>query len=297
MAKAKAGEEKPLQSKEKAFRRVGHKGADAVVSGNTLESFDAAIEMGVDMIELDVLRDRNGRLIIAHDYRDALKRQPLGLSEALDAFLDPPLDQVEIDCDLKLPGREAELAGALEGRGLIERAMVSTMEIESLQKLKQIEPDLRRGWTYPKTRRDWMAYGWAKPGLAAGIAALRRRFPKALAATTAELEASAVWAFHQIITPRLVEAAEQTGVELIAWTVDEADRMRELLDIGVHGICTNDPRLFAAVEAPVAPPKEPEKPSRSEKKAAKKEAKVEKKADKKADKDSKKNPEPADAAS
>ena len=39
--------------------------------GNTLESFDAAVELGVDMIELDVLRDREGRLIVAHDFEDA----------------------------------------------------------------------------------------------------------------------------------------------------------------------------------------------------------------------------------
>ena len=252
MAKEDAGGGKPLQETGKVFRKVGHKGADAVVSGNTLESFDAAVELGVDMIELDVLRDRNGRLVIAHDYHDAMKRQPLGLSEALDAFLEPPLDTVEIDCDLKLPGREAELAGALEGRGLIERAMVSTMEIESLRKLRQIEPDLRRGWTYPKTRKDWTKVRWAAPGLVAGIAAIRRRFPKTLADGVELLDASAVWAYHQIITPRLVEAAEEAEVELIAWTVDDVERMRELLAMGVHGICTNDPRLFAQLDSPPA---------------------------------------------
>ena len=173
------------------------------------------------MIELDVLRDREGRLIIAHDYKDALSRRPLDLTEALDAFLEPPLDEVEIDCDLKLPGREAELAGALAGRGLVERAMVSTMEVESLRKLRQLEPDLRLGWTYPKTRRDWTQYGWAVPGVAAGLAAMRRRFPKTLAQTAPELDVDAVWAYHQIVTPKLVEAAEEAGVELIAWTVDE----------------------------------------------------------------------------
>lgn len=241
---AKAGGAKENDQRDDAFRRIGHKGADAVVTGNTLESFDAAVELGVDMIELDVLRDREGRLVIAHDHNDALKRQPLSLSDALDAFLEPPLDQVEIDCDLKLPGREAELAGALAGRGLIERAMVSTMEIPSLQKLRQLEPDLRRGWTYPKTRRDWTRVRWAAPGLAAGIATLRRRFPKGLAAGVELLDASAVWAYHQIVTPRLIEAAEEAGVELYAWTVDDLERMRELVEMGVHGICTNDPRLF-----------------------------------------------------
>ena len=38
--------------------RIGHKGADALVPGNTLESFAAAVEAGVDAIEFDVLRPR-----------------------------------------------------------------------------------------------------------------------------------------------------------------------------------------------------------------------------------------------
>jgi glycerophosphoryl diester phosphodiesterase len=242
--------EAPKEAPEGAFtyRRVGHKGADAVVRGNTAESFDAAVEIGVDMIELDVLREQEGRLIVAHDFDDALKRQPMDLTEALDLFLEPPLDQVEIDCDLKLPGREAELAGALAGRGLLERAMVSTQEIESLRKLRHLEPDLRLGWTYPKTKRDWTQYGWAKPALRAGLATLRRRYPGTLAKLGPELNVNAVWVYHPIITSRAVEAAHEIGVELIAWTVDDASRMRELLSMGVDGICSNDPRLFEVAE-------------------------------------------------
>src|SRR5918996_2390279 len=121
------------------YRRIGHKGADSIAPGNTLESFLAAASHGVDMIEIDVIRNREGRLVIAHDYQDANSRRPLELSEALDAFWEPPLDQLEIDCDLKLAGREAELAGTLAGHGLIERAMVSTMEISSILKLRSLE--------------------------------------------------------------------------------------------------------------------------------------------------------------
>jgi glycerophosphoryl diester phosphodiesterase len=200
------------------------------------------------MIELDVLREQEGRLIVAHDFDDALSRRPMDLTEALDLFLDPPLDRVEIDCDLKLPGGEAELAGALAGRGLLDRAMVSTQEIESIRKLRQLEPDLRLGWTYPRTKRDWTQYGWAQPALRAGLSALRRRYPSILAKQGPGLAVDAVWVFHPIITPRAVEVARDIGVELIAWTVDDATRMRELLDMGVGGICSNDPRLFEVAE-------------------------------------------------
>src|SRR5688572_6592046 len=160
------------------YKRIGHKGADSIAPGNTLESFEAAVAEGVNVIEFDVLRDREGRLVVAHDYQDAGTRQALELTEVLDAFCEPPLDEVEFDCDLKLPGREAELAGALAGHSLLDRAMVSTMEISSIVKLRRLEPDLRIGWTVPKTRRDWTQYRWAGPAIVAGLVTMRRRMPK-----------------------------------------------------------------------------------------------------------------------
>ena len=232
--------------------RIGHKGADAIVPGNTLESFEAAVDVGVDVIEFDVLRDREGRLVVAHDYEDALSRRALDLSEALDAFRYAPLDAVEFDCDLKLPGREAELAGALEGHGLLDRAMISTMEILSLQKLRQLEPDLRLGWTFPKTRRDWTAHSWLRPALMGGLALMRRQFPKAIGERAAELGLSSVWAYHQVVTPATVEAAREAGVRLMAWTVDDAARLAELSVMGVDGLVSNDPRLFEQAEAAAA---------------------------------------------
>ena len=56
-----------------ALKRIGHKGADLIAPGNTLESFDAALAAGVDMVEFDVLPehlDGTGRLLLAHDYTD-----------------------------------------------------------------------------------------------------------------------------------------------------------------------------------------------------------------------------------
>jgi len=55
----------------RTLKRIGHKGADLIAPGNTIESFDAALAAGVDMVEFDVLpedRDGSGRLVLAHDY-------------------------------------------------------------------------------------------------------------------------------------------------------------------------------------------------------------------------------------
>jgi hypothetical protein len=102
---------------------------------------------------------------------------------------------------------------------------------------------------------------------------MRRRFPAILARKAPELGIDAVWAYHHVITPRLVEAANEQGVELIAWTVDNPARIRELAEMGVHGICSNDPRLFAIADRVPAEPEEASKPSRLERRAAKKAAK------------------------
>jgi glycerophosphoryl diester phosphodiesterase len=239
----------------RAVRRVGHKGADAIIPGNTTESFEAAVATGVEMIELDVLwlRDGNPRLpasertplVVGHDWRDAADRVPLTLDEALDAFGRPPLDSVEIDCDLKLRGREDELVGALRERGLLERAMVSTMELSSLVLIRELEPSLRLGWTYPRVTRAWDRKRWARPGVITAMLVMRRRLPALARRRFPELGVSAMWIYHPLVSARLISACREEGVELIAWTVDDPERMQKLIGLGVDGICTNDPRLFA----------------------------------------------------
>jgi glycerophosphoryl diester phosphodiesterase len=238
------------------LRLVGHKGADLIAPGNTLESFRAAVEAGVDTIEFDVLwlpdahlpLEQRAPLVVAHDWHDAERRTPLALTEALDAFLEPPLDEVEIDLDVKLPGREEEVVDALRERGLIGRAMVSTMEMHTLKRILELEPALRRGWTYPKVTKDWTSKRWAKPALMAALVGMRHRLPGLAAEKLPQFGVEAMWVYHPLVSPRLARICGLAKVELIAWTVDDAARMQKLVAQGVDGICSNDPRLFAGLE-------------------------------------------------
>ena len=239
-----------------ALRLVGHKGADLIVPGNTVESFVAAAGVGVDTIELDVLwlpdshlpLEQRAPLVVAHDWGDAERRTPLQLTEALDAFLEPPLDRVEIDIDIKLPGREEEIVDALRERGLVERAMVSTMELYSLGRILELEPNLRRGWTYPKVTKDWTSKRWAKGPMLMALMAMRQRLPGLAAEKLPRMGVEAMWVYHPLVSPRLARICALVKVELIAWTVDDLTRMQRLVDAGVNGLVSNDPRLFAALE-------------------------------------------------
>jgi glycerophosphoryl diester phosphodiesterase len=238
------------------LRLVGHKGADLIAPGNTLASFRAAVEAGVDTIEFDVLWlpdshlpvEERAPLVVAHDWHDAERRTPLALTEALDAFLEPPLDKVEIDLDIKLPGREEEIVNALQERDLVGRAMVSTMELYTLGRILDLNPALRRGWTYPKVTKDWTSKRWAKGPMLAALTAMRQRLPGLAAEKLPRMGVEAMWVYHPLVTPRLARITKLARVELIAWTVDDLPRMRKLVERGVDGICSNDPRLFAELK-------------------------------------------------
>jgi glycerophosphoryl diester phosphodiesterase len=236
-------------------RLVGHKGADLIVRGNTVESFVAAAEAGVDTIELDVIwvRDaelpleRRAPLMVAHDWATQAAHPPLSLPEALDAFLEPPLDKVEIDLDIKLPGREEEFVEALRERGLIDRAMISTTEMHVLKRVLELEPNLRRGWTYPKAGRDYNRRPWAKPVLQAALQMMRLQLPGLAAEKLPQLGVFAMWIYDPLASTKLARICHHAGVELIAWTVDDEARMRKLVEMGVDGLVSNDPRLYQRI--------------------------------------------------
>jgi glycerophosphoryl diester phosphodiesterase len=220
-----------------------------------VESFRAAVEAGVDTIEMDVLwladahlpLEQRHPLVIAHDWEDAKRRTPLKLTGALDAFLEPPLDRVEIDLDIKLPGREEEVVEALRERDLVGRSMISTMELHTLGRILELEPKLRRGWTYPKVTKDWTSKRWARLPMRAALIGMRARLPGLAAEKLPKFNVEAMWVYHPLVSPRLARICELAEVELIAWTVDDLPRMERLVEAGVHGICSNDPRLFERI--------------------------------------------------
>jgi glycerophosphoryl diester phosphodiesterase len=227
-------------------KRVGHKGADLVAPGNTVPSFEAALDAGVDMIEFDVLCLRDGRIVLSHDYEDAAGREPLTLDEGLDHFAGEAYAGVELDIDMKLPGYEREVVDGVRRRGLSDRTLVSSHYLESLDEVGRLAPELRRGLSVPRVRRDYTKTPLALP--AYGIArVIRARLPGRIGALMREGRIQAVMVHWLLVSPRLVEVAHAEGGEVYVWTVDDARRIERLHAMGVHAVITNDPRLFGGL--------------------------------------------------
>lgn len=230
-------------------RRVGHKGAALLAPGNTLAAFDAALQTGVDMIEFDVIserRDGGGRLLVAHDY-EALRRarEPLTLQAALAHLAQREFAAVQLDVDVKLPGYASRVVDALREAGVAQRTLLSATYRHELDLVKRLAPEVRVGWSVPRARRDYTAHSLtALPALAL-LQGLRAWLPWAAASALRAGRFDAIMAHWRLVTDALVAAVQASGGELYAWTVDEAPLIERLAQMGVDGIITNDPRLFA----------------------------------------------------
>ncbi len=235
---------------EPRLRRVGHKGADLIVPGNTYASFDAALEADVDMIEFDVLPEQHGdRLLLAHDYEDASSRVPHTLEEGLAHLSSSAFDCIELDVDLKLPGYETRVLDALRDFGVLDRAMISSQYGSSLAIMRAAAPETKLGWSVPKLRSDPFR-SRALALLARVIVRIARDgLPRRAAAAIRAGRCDALMVHWRLVSARLIDAVRDAGGEIYVWTVDDLEQLRALQAMGVTGVITNDPRLFAQLAA------------------------------------------------
>jgi glycerophosphoryl diester phosphodiesterase len=224
--------------------RVGHKGADHVAPGNTPASFEAALELGVDMIEFDVMPLRDGTLVLAHDPEDATSRTPLTLEEGLDHFAAEAYSGVELDVDLKIPGYEREVVDGLRERGLLERSLISSNYQESLTLVRELDADVRRGLSVPKVKRDLRTHRVLKFAAYGAVAWWRSGLPARAQRALRRGECEALMSHYVLVSRRLVETIHAAGGQLYVWTVDDAAKIAQLEALGVDAVITNDPRLF-----------------------------------------------------
>lgn len=210
-------------------QRIGHGGASALAPANTLASFDAAVDVGIDMLEFDV-RAHRGELVLAHTVVDARRRACVRLSRALAHLSTRRFSDVGINLDVKHVGCERALLDTLQHAGLLDRALVSSQVAGVLDRIRACEPRVMTGISVggrvSRLSRRW--HDWRSQVLA-GLAAGRW---------------DALMAQHRLIDAGLLDDVGERAGRLYAWTVNERETIRSLHALGVHGITTADPRLF-----------------------------------------------------
>ncbi len=211
-------------------QRIGHGGASALARANTLASFDAACDIGVDMVEFDV-RAWDGELVLAHTVLHARRGGNVRLHDALAHLACRRFRDVELNVDVKHVGCERALLDHLRRARLLERTLISSQVPDVLDRVRTLEPRARVGISVggrlarlSQRCRDWRVVALA--GIHNG-------------------RWDALMAQHKLVDVVLIGDVNDRGGRLYAWTVNERAGIARLRALGVHGITTADPRLFA----------------------------------------------------
>ncbi|HEX4747724.1 MAG TPA: glycerophosphodiester phosphodiesterase [Gaiellaceae bacterium] len=222
--------------------RIGHRGAKALAPENTLESFHAAIEVGVDLVEFDVIAGTDGSLLVAHGLEDVGDQTPT-LDEALRFFVDEA-PTTGIHLDLKLTRRERDVVEAVRRLDLANRSFVSSYYFGTARAVASHDGEVRTGFTVPRRVFRISETGRSAPLARVGLRVLRWVTPRAVRPLLSATRATAVVLHHSLVSTASVRAAHRRGAAVVTWTVDDAAVLARVDAAGVDAVVSNDPRLF-----------------------------------------------------
>lgn len=208
---------------------IAHRGAWGEFPQNSLPALEAAIEMGCEMVELDVRRTRDGRLVAVHDARTrglpvaALDHAELqarlapGQAPLLEEMLARAAGRIGLDIELKEDGYVQRLLPLLRGLDPAQYVLTSFLD-DVLSAVRGITPQ-------------------ARTGLLVGPARGRR-----LDARLEACGATFLAAHAGLARAGLLAWAANRGLECYVWTVNDRRALRSLLtDDRVTAVITDRP--------------------------------------------------------
>lgn len=229
----------------------GGSGADHSAQ-NTLAAFEAAIALGCEFVEFDVRLTSDETPVIFHDadVRDASGSRAIAAHQAadfapallrLDEVLPVLAGRVKAHVDLKVRGREVELAEQIVDALGVDGAIMTTAEDSSVRRLirwsKANAPGLLVGLS--SSRRSWNGRRMTRH-----FTAFEAAFPR----TRIRLSrANLVVAHKSVAKVTLKRYARRRGLPLVVWTVDEpAELAIWINDPDVWVVTTNYPQRALA---------------------------------------------------
>ncbi len=234
---------------------IAHRGASGHAPENTMAAFRLADEQGADAIELDAKLSADGVIVIHHDAtldrttsgsgplnqqswsdlrnldagskfdnRFAGERIPT-LRQVLEELGGKLLINIELTNYVRPWDRLPELAAELViGFGLEKRILFSSFNPVALKSVKKQAPEIPAGLLLLPQEPFW----------------IRRLLRSIIPHEALNLQT-------KLVTPQIVESEHAKGRPINVWTVNEEQRMREMIEIGVDGLITDFPDIASEV--------------------------------------------------
>jgi glycerophosphoryl diester phosphodiesterase len=222
--------------------RIAHRGASALAPENTLAAFRAALEVGVDLVEFDVIALETGELVVAHSPGEIAPETPT-LDEALRFFVDEA-PEVGVHLDLKLTERERDVVEAVRRHGLSERTFVSSYYFGTARSIGGLDGGIRIGFTVPRRIFRISEHGRSAPVARIALRLLRRLTPPLVGPLLKATRATVLVLHFSLVTSGSVRAAHERGAAVVTWTVDDVPVLERVERAGVDAVVSNDPRIF-----------------------------------------------------
>ncbi len=240
-------------SSTKKILNIAHRGASAVYPENTMAAFKGAVEMGADMIELDVRLSKDGVPVIFHNPRldapvkagggvedtnlSALKeidvgswRDPVFASERIptleEALVFASEKQIAVNIEIKTDDTRLSIGknciSLVEKYNMEEHVLFSSFDMKAMKQIKAAEPDIATALLLTNS-----VFNRTKPS-------------ELVAKHNAD-------AFHctckQLTEKRLTDLKEHQ-IPVAVYTVNLESKMKKLIEMGVNGIFTDRPDLL-----------------------------------------------------
>ncbi len=220
------------------FLKIGHRGASAYETENTLDSFARAIELGVNAVEFDVRQAGDGTLILSHDeglkkvfgvdmsvheatieeLREITGRRMATLEDAL-VFIDGRVEKILVE--LKGAGYEQRVMDLVMGLKMEERVILSSFHESVLRNVRKHDGKITTGLIYAK---------------------LSNPIDLAL-----KLKSQYIIPQYRLVHRRDIEKAHMSGLQVIVWTINTREEVEEYIRKGVDGIASDRPDIFRGI--------------------------------------------------
>ena len=219
----------------KPFAVVGHRGAKGECAENTLPCLEYAINLGTDIVEVDIRETKDGHLIILHDptfERVAgvnLKPKELTLKEIRERikvfgkYDVPTLEEVlelvgtksGLFLEIKEPPTVEKVLKVLEEFEILETVAVISFYAEALKEVKELKPNIATGYIYSK--------------------------PQDAIITAKRVKANFILPRYPLATPKAVAFAHRLKLKVVPWVVNDERSLERVLSAKVDAIATDYP--------------------------------------------------------
>jgi len=243
---------------------IAHQGGRGLWPENTLLAFERALDLGVDVLEMDLRGTSDGHIVVHHDpsverttegaglvreltldevrkldagYRFAVETdgvsshpyrgQGLVVPTLLEVLGRLPGSRLNLEMKEFDPTLARALCAALRKKGLAERVLVASFDHEPMVAFRDSCPEIATS----ATLREGLAFYQLD----------RLRLGSLYRSPAVAFQFPEYFGEIHVVRPGLLEAARSFNVRVQVWTVNEDEDLARMLALGVDGIVTDYP--------------------------------------------------------